>query len=88
MQDHGGRLAIEDWQRRQAAIPAAAPRDRAARHLYCGPSAPAPPVVPPPPPAPVVPPPPAPQVPPPIVPPAPVVQLRSGRISRPATRSP
>ena len=88
----GGRMAIEAWQARNAAIPAAAPQDRAARHRYRGPRAPAPPVAPPPLP-PVIPPPPPALVPPPVVPPAPVVPvapqapaLRTGRIPRPVSR--
>eukprot|EP00961_Rhodomonas_salina_P199433 2689955-Rhodomonas_salina.1 len=87
-------MAIAAWQARNAAIPAAAPQDRAARHRYRGPRAPAPPVAPPPPLPLVIPlPPPPALVPPPVAPQPPVVPvapqapaLRTGRIPRPVSR--
>eukprot|EP00961_Rhodomonas_salina_P017146 230538-Rhodomonas_salina.1 len=86
MKEPGGRLAILAWQQRAAAIPTAAPKDRAAHHRYSGSRAPAPAVAPPPPipvPAPVAPPLPPPPAAVPVVPPPPGRHLRSGSISRP-----
>eukprot|EP00961_Rhodomonas_salina_P076876 1031736-Rhodomonas_salina.3 len=73
VKEPSGELAIEAWPARRAAVPTTATRDRAARHIYRGPRAPAPPVVP----SPVAP------APPPVAPAPSPAPLRSGRVPRP-----
>eukprot|EP00961_Rhodomonas_salina_P133051 1790597-Rhodomonas_salina.4 len=79
----GGKIAIEAWQMRHASVPTTAARNRAAKHLYCGPRTPAPQLLPNPPP---VPPPALPPVAPPAPSPAPPAPPRRRAPPVPSSR--